>query len=102
MLVEGDGSNYSYTVAKRLLKEAAKTKEAILKYNRLSEEAASAVEKLNEINQTGFKLLRYFFQDQPPGERTDLAYEQLFPVRDGKRPVRRAYQFFRETEITGQ
>jgi galactokinase len=83
-------------------KKAEKTKEAMLKYNRLSEEAASAVEKLNDINKTDFKLMRDFFQGHPPEEKAGIAYEQLCGVKDGLRLAERAYQFFRETEITGR
>jgi galactokinase len=83
-------------------KKAEKTKEAMLKYNRLSEEAAAAVKQLNIINQTGFDLLRDFFCGQTPGKKADLAYEQLSGVKDGLRLAERAYQFFRETEVTEQ
>lgn len=83
-------------------KKAEKTKEAMLKYNRLSEEAAAAVKQLNKINRTKFDLLRDFFQGYLPGEKADLAYEQLSGVKDGSRLAQRAYQFFRETEVTEQ
>ena len=83
-------------------KRAEKTQEAMLKYNRLSEEAAAAVEQLNKINRTGYDLLRDFFQGQAPGEKADLAYEQLSGVKDGSRLAERAYQFYRETEVTEQ
>jgi galactokinase len=81
-------------------KIAEKTKEAMLKYNRLSEEAASAVKKLNKINHTDYTLMRDFYQGQQPGEKADIAYKQLSGVKDGSRLAERAYQFFRETEIT--
>ena len=81
-------------------KKAEKTKEAMLKYNRLSEEAASAVRRLNEINGTRFHLLRDFFKELPVHERADAAYEQLAKSGEGIRIAERACQFFRETEIT--
>ncbi len=83
-------------------KKAEKTKEAMLKYNRLSEEASAAVGRLNEINRTDFSLLRDFFQELPAHERAGMAYEQLSDIPDGVRLAERAYQFFKETCITAQ
>jgi len=81
-------------------KKAEKTKNALARYNRLSKDAFSCVSALNEINKTNFKLLREFFKEQPLNERAEVAYEQLLRLKKDLHLAERAYQFFKEREIT--
>ncbi len=77
---------------------AEKTKEAMAKYNRLSFDASNAVKVLNQINRTNFGFLRDFFQDLPPDEKADFAYDQLLKI--GKKDLaERAFQFYKEQDI---
>jgi galactokinase len=78
-------------------KKAEKTKEAMAEYNRLSEEAASAVKFLNAINSTDFNLLRDFFQEYSHKERARKAWDQL--SKKDRRLAERAFQFFKEEEL---
>ncbi len=78
-------------------KVAEKTKDAMAKYNRLSQNASSSVVALNEINGTNHSLLRDFFHRRPFREGAKEAYEKLME-RD-KRIAERAYQFFLERDI---
>jgi galactokinase len=99
-------------------KRAEKTKDAMQKYNRLSEDARGAVRVLNELIGTECVYLRDCFPDLPPRERADAAREQLMGRTAGATPAAlttagpadgtgagesdlagRAYQFFREQEI---
>ncbi len=78
-------------------KVAEKTKDAMAKYNRLSQNASSSVTTLNEINGKNYSLLRDFYPRRSFGEGAKEAYEQL-NKRD-KRLAERAYQFFMERDI---
>ncbi len=77
-------------------KRAEKTKDAMAKYNRLSGDAAQAVQMLNRVNDTKLTLLRDFFPELTLRERTETITEQL---KVDKSLFERAYQFFREREI---
>lgn len=79
-------------------KTAEKTKEAREKYNMLSINAGRSVELLNRINNTNFAMLRDFFTDIPISERAERAYEQL--KNEDEVIAKRAYQFFKECEVT--
>jgi len=80
-------------------KKAEKTKDAMAKYNRLSGDAYQAVQALNRVNGTDYKLLRDFYPELSLKERTDAAMDQL---KGDDSLYRRAYQFFREREIIFQ
>jgi galactokinase len=77
-------------------KKAEKTKDAMAKYNRLSGDAARAVQALNEANGTEHTLLRDFYPELSFRERTETATDQL---KGDKSLLERSYQFFREREI---
>ena len=80
-------------------KRAEKTKNAMAQYNRLSGDASAAVDALNRINGTSNALLRDFFQDLEPHERTEAVRDQLKRVSKSGDFAGRAYQFFRELDI---
>jgi galactokinase len=79
-------------------KRAEKTKDAMEKYNRLSGNAAGAVQRLNELNGTSCTYLRDLYPDLPIEQRADAAKEQLGRAENADL-VGRAYQFFREQDI---
>jgi galactokinase len=77
-------------------KKAEKTKDAMAKYNRLSGDAARAVQALNKANSTEHMLLRDFYPDLSFHDRTEAATDQL---KGDKSLFERSHQFFREREI---
>ncbi len=77
-------------------KKAEKTRDAMAKYNRLSGDAARAVQALNKANGTEHTLLRDFYPELSFRERTEAATDQL---KGDKSLLTRSYQFFREREI---
>jgi len=81
-------------------KKAEKTREAMEKYNRLSNNAQSAVRALNEINGTDHILLRDFFPELPDKEKAKKAFKQLEEAGAGKEIAKRVYQFFMERDLT--
>ena len=77
-------------------KKAEKTRDAMAKYNRLSGDAARAVQALNKANGTEHTLLRDFYPELSFRERTEAATDRL---KGDKSLFERSYQFFREREI---
>ena len=79
-------------------RKADKTGDAMVGFNRLSQDAGSAVQALIGTNHSELHLLRDFFSEMPADQRAAAAYERL--KREDRGIAERAYQFFKEREIT--
>ncbi|MFW6139349.1 MAG: galactokinase family protein, partial [Spirochaetota bacterium] len=83
-------------------RRAEKTGAAMQNYNRLSLNASAALRALNEINGTRYRLLRDFFPELPLEEKAQTASRQIKRAGKGEEIARRAYQFFKESDIIRQ
>jgi galactokinase len=91
-------SGYSIVVAYSG-KAAQKTKEAMKKYNNLSDLAGRAVEALNRIHCTRFPLLRDFYAELDQENRAQAAREDVLRHTGNSELADRVFQFYTEETL---